>query len=1302
MAQQDDDILDQGAKLANDTAKAAGSVNNALEAAAHAGAGNVTGAIRTVLKDENFRKAIIAIILVGALVITACAMMIGTAITGSVEYLTSSLSENWADAWESAGVESGGNTIYLYTIGALDAGVTAVVTTFQGFFTGDANSEISNAGIDNSTMLTNDDYDNTLKSIFDEEALTGENGALASRLEMIKNRIKQRGSQLKTQVLAQYALESVGLSIAETLQALTTDPFLFSGIGDVTVSIDTSAFDITDVQALKIMAAYSIQHDCLLAEVDMWDLMEYCGWYDVDFTSLDTSALGEYSIYNSTANGRFDDEIAGVVAEGESLRSYYTLSAPRVTAWKGSFTPQWYNEELAALIANNKLYDVYSKNGNTEKLEGMIRYAENADGTIDVSNFEKLGSVVTFGLVDKIYTATTASLTVTRSDYEGAGEKLSEALASSIAWLKQAWNKAEPYIGARTGKTPNGNIYNRSKDSKHSFSLTTTENGCAYYLVDENGTQTNTKVCNADNQVLTWTGLSAETTYYVYQEKNTTYTYEEEEETEATNPPNSGSSNSGGNKEEEEEEEKEDSGNSDSGSTTKPTKPQLPGSGGSGDDNTPSILLGNIIKEPEDVVASESGYSLVLLATRVETVTETTKIDQFKTFVDTIDYQAYELNLYMTVTFSSISVDQLLMNLMGLWPGSLMDTNIYEVDGLEYASGYEGNELLLKSWTDTYTDPVTGKTAEIEFSRTQSYQVEAYKDLIQAMGAMLGINVSGLYSNSGGGGTIVEVARAELEYYVENGLSGGMRYWNMAREAGGTTITTNEPWCVCFILSCANICGYIGEDALWGNMNNGEWILYCSGIYNYLVNGGYADGYTGNSDYMPIPGDLILFGGTVSTANLQHIGLVVDVADDGTVTYINGNCGGGPGYLKASTASNYKIGSYAYEGAVISAYCSPYYPVSYISKPLYLSVAANSSNGFNLQPSGLSRTVNVNGYAFNMTGTGRFRNSQLQDVVTALKEDYPELYNPDLQTALDNEDFNAFMHTWNRIMGSGKSQSFEYAQNEILTTLVSDPIAKSVRTETGFNWIRTEFRENLLLGIVSTSDQTRALEKVLAALCTDMTNNTSDSDFLDVLSAVNGENIFLYDVLDSFRDDLWPDEPVILQDAWIETIVDLLAELVTLYNETAAALGDSSSSVEKQIFYYLTNTMGLPVSSACGILANIQHESSFNPNAIGDYGTSYGLCQWHNERYDALISYCNANGYDYRTVLGQMKYLQYELETNYASMLSKLRGMANTASGAYDAGYLWCVAFERPANAESKGYSRGTLAKNTYWPKYSS
>lgn len=144
----------------------------------------------------------------------------------------------------------------------------------------------------------------------------------------------------------------------------------------------------------------------------------------------------------------------------------------------------------------------------------------------------------------------------------------------------------------------------------------------------------------------------------------------------------------------------------------------------------------------------------------------------------------------------------------------------------------------------------------------------------------------------------------------------------------------------------------------------------------------------------------------------------------------------------------------------------------------------------------------------------------------------------------------------------------------------------------------------------------------------------------------------------------------------------------------------AQESNEQKIYKYLTGTMGLNCAAACGVLSNLEAESAFNPAASGDSGTSYGICQWHNERWTNLKKYCNATGYNWQTLEGQLHYLEYELTLSYPGVLSRLRNASNSSDGAYQAAYDWCYYYEIPANKDSVAKSRGTRAQNYYWPKY--
>lgn len=143
-------------------------------------------------------------------------------------------------------------------------------------------------------------------------------------------------------------------------------------------------------------------------------------------------------------------------------------------------------------------------------------------------------------------------------------------------------------------------------------------------------------------------------------------------------------------------------------------------------------------------------------------------------------------------------------------------------------------------------------------------------------------------------------------------------------------------------------------------------------------------------------------------------------------------------------------------------------------------------------------------------------------------------------------------------------------------------------------------------------------------------------------------------------------------------------------------------AVERQIYACLTEDLKLSPAAACGILANIEYESAFQVTIIGDQGTSFGLCQWHNERYSALMTYCTARGLDYQSVEGQMEYMAFELKSSYVGLYGSLRSVDNSPEGAYQAAYLWCIQFERPADMERKAEERGNSAKYKYWNRYNS
>lgn len=116
---------------------------------------------------------------------------------------------------------------------------------------------------------------------------------------------------------------------------------------------------------------------------------------------------------------------------------------------------------------------------------------------------------------------------------------------------------------------------------------------------------------------------------------------------------------------------------------------------------------------------------------------------------------------------------------------------------------------------------------------------------------------------------------------------------------------------------------------------------------------------------------------------------------------------------------------------------------------------------------------------------------------------------------------------------------------------------------------------------------------------------------------------------------------------------------------------------------------GLTRAQAAGIAGNLLYESGFNPSAVGDYGTSFGVAQWHLGRGAAMKQWTTAHGYSSTSFKGQLEYLWHELNNGERYALGKLRA----TSTPYDAGMAFCRYFERPAYINP---ARGQAAERFY------
>ena len=73
-----------------------------------------------------------------------------------------------------------------------------------------------------------------------------------------------------------------------------------------------------------------------------------------------------------------------------------------------------------------------------------------------------------------------------------------------------------------------------------------------------------------------------------------------------------------------------------------------------------------------------------------------------------------------------------------------------------------------------------------------------------------------------------------------------------------------------------------------------------------------------------------------------------------------------------------------------------------------------------------------------------------------------------------------------------------------------------------------------------------------------------------------------------------------------KALICLLAVITVLSSTAVVAFAASvpTNKTVQTIFDFLVDEMGLNSAAACGVLANIEKESNFNPNLYGDNGSS--------------------------------------------------------------------------------------------------
>ena len=120
-------------------------------------------------------------------------------------------------------------------------------------------------------------------------------------------------------------------------------------------------------------------------------------------------------------------------------------------------------------------------------------------------------------------------------------------------------------------------------------------------------------------------------------------------------------------------------------------------------------------------------------------------------------------------------------------------------------------------------------------------------------------------------------------------------------------------------------------------------------------------------------------------------------------------------------------------------------------------------------------------------------------------------------------------------------------------------------------------------------------------------------------------------------------------------------------------------------------SQGLSANGAFGVVANLMAESNMRTNALGDKGTSYGIAQWHNERWDKLKAFSAQQGLDPSSLDAQKQFLMKEL--NHKGYKKLMGILTNPEASRYDTTAAFMRIFERPKDqtdeAATKRFNRG-------------
>lgn len=353
------------AKGATDAIKDAKKASeSAKKIAKGAKSGGATGAVIAVaveaIKDPNLFVKTLAIALSGLMLLGAVFFALGYALITAVQNFLDEVTERFYE-------ESTGDVVNDFLFGPIRVWGSYLIEGWSMIFNeifGD-DTEESYADMDKNDALYAAESGEAVKNI------------LRRRIDAIQTRVQERADQFENSLeLADFF--SGGLGSTNQVTGMWERCLLENGIWvelspNVSVSFEAN---VSDLEAVKLLTAYSVEHDVDYNSVTLKDIMHWIGSYhDLDWSAVDVTAEN-----GSAENAQI--YIAGT--KDENTRNIFFYLSQEIG----------YEDSVACAILGNLEYDSDLKTTNLEdEYEATLGYTdESYTQAIDERTYSDYGS----------------------------------------------------------------------------------------------------------------------------------------------------------------------------------------------------------------------------------------------------------------------------------------------------------------------------------------------------------------------------------------------------------------------------------------------------------------------------------------------------------------------------------------------------------------------------------------------------------------------------------------------------------------------------------------------------------------------------------------------------------------------------------------------------------------------------------------------------------------------------------------------------------------------------------------------